>query len=181
MIAYNICFIRQGNSFLLLNREFPSWMGCWNGVGGKLEKHESPRPSMIREIGEETGLSESEYRLEYKGLVSWTVDRHRFGGMYLYVAGVSEDAEYRTPVKTAEGILDWKAMEWILHPDNRGIAASIPAIMKYLFEPSPYHHHCTYLDGKLAAVSSEAIDAATEDSVKMEEYVKSFEFSHAVK
>lgn len=49
-LKYNICFIKQGDRILLLNREKPSWMGCWNGVGGKLEPEESPTQSMIREI-----------------------------------------------------------------------------------------------------------------------------------
>ncbi|MNI50771.1 8-oxo-dGTP diphosphatase [compost metagenome] len=174
MIKFNICFIKQGNNMLLLNRDFPSWMGCWNGVGGKIEMHESPRQSMLREINEETYLSESEYHLSYKGLVTWTVDHEHFGGMYLYVAHISEDYVYSTPRKTVEGILDWKSIEWIMNPENQGLAANIPLIMNYMIEESPYHHHCTYLEGKLTTISSEAIEETTEDNERMKSYVELF-------
>ncbi|MDT2194339.1 NUDIX domain-containing protein [Paenibacillus larvae] len=38
MITYNICFIRRGDQILLLNRQKSSWMGAWNGIGGKIEQ-----------------------------------------------------------------------------------------------------------------------------------------------
>lgn len=174
MITFNICFIRQGNHVLLLNREFPSWMGCWNGIGGKLEMHESPRNSMVREITEETEIAESDYQLRYKGLVTWTVDHQQFGGMYLYLAQIPEDRLYSTPRKTMEGILEWKSMEWIMNPKNQGLAANLPIILNYMNEESPYHHHCTYLEGKLSATSSEVIDDMTENSERMKQYVELF-------
>jgi 8-oxo-dGTP diphosphatase len=174
MITFNICFIRQGNHVLLLNREFPSWMGCWNGIGGKIEMHESPRQSIVREITEETDITESEYHLKYKGLVTWTVDHQHFGGMYLYSANISEEGVYSTPKKTNEGILDWKSIEWIMNPMNQGIATSIPLIMNYIKEESSYHHHCTYIEGKLAATSSEVINEITEDNERMKQYVEVF-------
>jgi hypothetical protein len=48
MLKYNICFVKRGDEILLLNREKASWMGCWNGIGGKLEPMETPREAMIR-------------------------------------------------------------------------------------------------------------------------------------
>lgn len=56
MITYNICFIRRGDQILLLNRQKSSWMGAWNGIGGKIEQGESPVESVRREVLEETGL-----------------------------------------------------------------------------------------------------------------------------
>lgn len=106
MLKYNICFIKRGQEVLLLNREYPSWMGCWNGIGGKLELQETPRESMIREIEEETNIRD--YVLHFKGMVTWTSDGSNFGGMYAYVAEVLESFTYPTPIKTVEGILDWK-------------------------------------------------------------------------
>ncbi|MGO0060302.1 NUDIX hydrolase [Brevibacillus fluminis] len=181
MIRYNICFIQQGDRFLLLNREKPSWMGCWNGVGGKLEPHESPRQSMIREIAEETGLTDAAYLLTYKGLVSWTVDREQFGGMYLYAASVAEPFAYATPRKTEEGILDWKTLEWILHPKNQGVSTNIPLIMTHLAEPFPFHHHCHYADDKLAAAMTVPLETATEKREQMNEYLKKFMTQNGLK
>lgn len=51
MIKYNLCYIRKENKILLLNRELPGWMGCWNGVGGKLQANEEPRVSCCAKLG----------------------------------------------------------------------------------------------------------------------------------
>ncbi|MCK5130449.1 MAG: NUDIX domain-containing protein, partial [Clostridiales bacterium] len=45
---YTICFIKRNDEILLLNRENDSWMGCWNGVGGRLEDGESPTECILR-------------------------------------------------------------------------------------------------------------------------------------
>src|SRR5262245_56841406 len=123
MIAYRICFVRRGSRILMLNRERASWMGCWNGVGGKLETGETPRASMMRELGEETGIGQCDLR--FKGLVTWLIDGSTFGGMYAYLAEADENCIYETPVITAEGILDWKETSWLLHPSNQGVAANV--------------------------------------------------------
>ncbi|NHN33008.1 8-oxo-dGTP diphosphatase [Paenibacillus sp. S3N08] len=178
MLKYNICFFKQGNHILLLNRESPSWMGCWNGVGGKLEPGETPRQSMIREISEETGIHESQYQLTYKGMVTWTVDGGGLGGMYLYIAELGEDIPYETPVKTVEGILDWKSIEWIMHSENRGVAANIPIYLNYIVhDQSCYEHYCTFKEGKLLDHCSKIIESSTEDRAEMNKYLMSKSFA----
>lgn len=56
MFEYTICFIAQQDKVLLLNREKPSWMGSWNGVGGSLEDGETPEDCVLREVMEETAI-----------------------------------------------------------------------------------------------------------------------------
>lgn len=170
MINYNICFIKQGDRILLLNRDYPVWMGCWNGVGGKLEPDESPLESMKREIAEETNIPEC--KLTYKGLVTWMIDGTRFGGMYLYLGELPEDFQFATPVKTAEGILDWKAVHWILNPENKGISSNIPVFLeRILNDPECYEHHCVYRDGKLVDHALIKIDSSTEELACSREYL----------
>lgn len=48
MIEFTVCYIKQDTKILLLNREYPAWMGCWNGVGGKLEAGESPYHILLK-------------------------------------------------------------------------------------------------------------------------------------
>lgn len=158
MLKYNICFIRKGNRILLLNREKPSWMGCWNGIGGKLEEGEQPRASMLREIMEETQLEPTE--LTFKGFVTWSSsDGTGFGGMYVYVAEMPEEYNYPTPLKTDEGILDWKDIEWILHPSNQGVSSNIPPCLeKILYDDRCYNHHSFFHEGRFIDLISTLAD-----------------------
>ncbi|QHT60802.1 8-oxo-dGTP diphosphatase [Paenibacillus lycopersici] len=161
MIAYTICFIRRGSQILMLNRERASWMGCWNGIGGKLEPGETPRASMLRELREETGMKTD--ALRFKGLVTWRIDGAKYGGMYAYMAEADESRAYDTPVKTEEGILDWKETAWLLDPANMGIAANVKACLaSILDDPACYDHRCIYEQGKLQAHHAVPIDASLE-------------------
>lgn len=159
MLKYNICFIKRGQDILLLNRNAPSWMGCWNGIGGKLEEREEPRASMFRELYEETNIRVKEGDLHFKGIITWTVDGARFGGMYTYLAELPVSFEYETPLKTEEGILDWKAIGWILDEHNVGIASNIPHTLNpLLYDKGCYRHHCTYIQGRLARYEATPLD-----------------------
>lgn len=167
MLKYTLCLIRQGSKILLLNRERPAWMGCWNGIGGKIEEQEQPRSSMLREIQEETQIESP--KLFFKGLITWTtVEGAGFGGLYLYAAEIREDYEYATPIKTEEGILDWKEISWILHPDNQGVASNVPSCLeKVLYEPGCYNHHSIFSDNKMVTQISTKIDPRIEADERM--------------
>jgi 8-oxo-dGTP diphosphatase len=161
MIHYTIGFIRRNDEILLLNREKPAWMGVWNGVGGKVEQGESPRESMIREISEETGIELT--HVYFKGVVTWMVDEHRHGGMFAYYAEVSDNFEYCTPVQTDEGILDWKKIDWILNPNNQGVATNIPKYLpSMLNDQRCYEHFCNFTNGILQDVQTREISEEVE-------------------
>lgn len=136
MLKYTIAFLKRGDEILLLNREKPYWMGCWNGVGGKLLPNETPLDCVLREIKEETGIKLE--TIHYKGTVTWNVGSFDGGGMYLYLADLPADFSYSTPAKTDEGILDWKKIDWILDTENQGIAN-----LHYFF-PAMLHDNQTY-------------------------------------
>ncbi len=150
-------------------------MGCWNGVGGKLEPGEQPRQSMIRELREETGLIAEQ--LLFKGLMTWTLDGERFGGMYVYLAEFPVDFHYAVPVKTTEGILDWKELSWITHPENRGVAANLPGTLPTVLEDAGcYQHHFNYVQSRLQSSASMAINPAIEtDALRREAFLRTLE------
>ncbi|WP_199621275.1 NUDIX hydrolase [Paenibacillus alkalitolerans] len=148
MLKYTICYIKQADKILLLNREYPSWMGVWNGVGGKLEPNETARESILREVTEETGIVLDS--IQFKGIGTWYINGKVIGGMYTYFAELPPDFLYETPIKTTEGILDWKDIQWILHPENRGVVNNIPrSIERIIHEPACFEHRCFYEDGRL--------------------------------
>jgi len=123
MLKYTLCFIVRGKEILMINRQKTSWMGCWNGVGGKLMPNETAYQCIKREIFEETGICVDDIR--FKGVVSWTSTDGTSGGMYVFIVYLPDNFNYSTPVKTDEGILDWKELSWILDDNNIGVAYNI--------------------------------------------------------
>lgn len=172
MLKYTLCLIRQGSKILLLNRENPAWMGCWNGVGGKIEENEQPRPSMLREIREETGIEDVD--ITFKGLITWTTgERRDFGGLYLYLADIPEEHRYPTPIKTAEGILDWKEIRWIMHPENAGVASNIrTSLEQVLNEKQCNNYHSIFAGSRMVDQIVTPIDPNIEyDEAARFEYI----------
>ena len=54
---YCVGFLFYGDKVLLIRKEKPEWQkGKLNGVGGKVEKGETARDAMVREMKEETGI-----------------------------------------------------------------------------------------------------------------------------
>ena len=50
------CILMHKEKFLLIKRKNPPHEGLYCPVGGKIDPHESPRKTVIREVKEETGL-----------------------------------------------------------------------------------------------------------------------------
>lgn len=131
MLKYTLCLIRNNDQWLLLNRVKKPQMGMWNGVGGKIEIGETPLQSVVRETFEETGIRLKE--VHYAGNVIFQSAGYR-EGMYLFTTELPEGAYYETPIGTPEGILDWKTTDWILHAENRGVAATLRAYLPAVLE-----------------------------------------------
>lgn len=150
-LKYTICFVKRGDEILLLNREKPSWMGCWNGIGGKFEKNETPKQCILREIYEETNIKLKD--VEFKGVVTWNEKNDKIDGMYLFMKEVPKDYEYKVPVKTREGILDWKKISWIMNSQNTGVAANIHKYFpKMLENDGVFEYYCKFKDNLLLDV-----------------------------
>jgi 8-oxo-dGTP diphosphatase len=143
-----MCFVKRGGKLLMLNRDSAPAKGLWNGVGGKLEKDESPMECVLRETFEETGIKLAD--ANYKGIVSWEIDTTYSGGMYVFLAEILDQFEYITPKKVDEGILDWKDIEWILSEGNYGVGEMIPRFLPLLLSSQEcYEHKCTLVNHKL--------------------------------
>lgn len=145
MYKYTICFIRKGNKILLLNRNKKPNMGMWNGVGGKIEDNETPYEGIIRETLEETGIDLPS--VSYKGNVVFkSKDEHRGSeGMYVFLAHLPDGVHMDTPLSTAEGLLEWEELDWILDCDNRGVVSNLPKYLPILLtEDNKLEHIFTY-------------------------------------
>lgn len=176
MLKYNLGYIKRDHQVLLLNRDKPGWMGCWNGVGGKLEPNESPRASMLREMDEETGISG--LSVHFKGFITWSrTEDTDFGGLYLYTAYLPSHTLYETPLRTDEGILEWKDISWILHPDNLGVAYNLPSNMRMAFEDQRcFDHHSIFEGNQLVKQISTEIDPQVEnDRLVRDKYLSKYQ------
>lgn len=137
----------------MLNRLFPPNMGLWNGVGGKLEPGESPEACVLREVLEETGISLP--RVDFKGIVTWTIDGVQKGGMYAFMAELPDSVCYETPKKSDEGLLEWKEISWLLAPENTGVTPNLSYFLPAMIRKTEcYEHHCVFEAGRLADLHS---------------------------
>lgn len=153
MYRYTLAFLIKKDHVLLLNRNKSPWMGAWNGVGGKIEKNETPRDCIIREIKEETGITVDEKQVQAKGTVTWDEFDAQGRGLYLFVVKLPDDFNYPTPKVVDEGILDWKTIHWASDKNNQGIARNIPYFLPSMMQESTnYEFYCSFIGDQLQKV-----------------------------
>lgn len=158
MFKYTLAFIKRKDEVLLINREKQPWKGSWNGVGGKVEINETPLENIIREIKEETGILVSENEVIDKGIVTWNTFGAMGNGLHVFLVDLEEDYEYQTPLKTDEGILDFKKIDWVCDYENYGLAHNIPYFIKdVLFSDIRYDHQCYFEGNRLVKVDKKVI------------------------
>ncbi len=156
MNKYTICFIKQDSKVLLLNRENPRWMGRWNGIGGKIEQGETPDTCVLREVYEETGIKLT--NVIYKGTINTIIDNEKADEIYAFISEISKEIKFKTPIKSSEGILDWKELSWILHPQNTGVAEDIAYFFPtMLLKDEVYEHQCIFNKNSLIGFSQRII------------------------
>ena len=104
MLNATLCYLEQGDAYLMLHRvkkEHDLNQGKWLGVGGKFQDGESPEDCILRECREETGLTLTEYR--YRGLVTFVSNEAPTEYMHLFTAS----AWTGNPHPCDEGELAW--------------------------------------------------------------------------
>ncbi len=113
--------------------------------------------------GRGIGLSRSirsGYEIEhplYKGEVILHGEQHV--GMYLFVAEVSKQDTHGTVFKTREGILEWKKINWVLHPDNMGVISNLKHYLQPMLDhPTPRRHTFRYAGHELLTYTHDEMD-----------------------
>ena len=82
-----LCYIRRDGEWLMLHRvkrEQDENAGKWIGVGGHVEKDETPEECLLREVKEETGLTLTSYR--FRALITFVSDKQDPEMMCLFTA-----------------------------------------------------------------------------------------------
>ena len=104
MIETTLCYIEKDNKNLMLHRikkENDMNKDKWIGIGGKLEKNETPLACILREALEETGLKLLNPVL--RGIVNFNSDIYPSERMYLFTC-----TDFEGVIKSCdEGVLEW--------------------------------------------------------------------------
>jgi 8-oxo-dGTP diphosphatase len=158
MYAYTLAFIQKEDHILMINREKKPWKGCWNGLGGKLKVGEDPVNSVIRELFEETSYQITSEQVKDCGYLTWNTFDANGQGLYLYLIDGKHLPDLKTPMHTAEGILDWKMISWINDDANVGVAHNIKYFLPTMISSNHrYHYHCHFEGETLVSVTKELI------------------------
>lgn len=136
-----ICYIDNGKELLMLHRnKKPNDVhaGKWIGVGGKLERGETPQECAAREILEETGLKAKPV---LKGVITFpefTLDLD----WYTYVFKVTEfEGEL---IDCNEGTLEWVPYDEVL---SKPTWEGDHTFVKWLLEDKPFFSAKFVYDG----------------------------------
>ena len=141
-LVYTLCFIYRDDDVLMLLRNNPPNRGLWNGVGGHVEKDESPLAGCLREIQEETGFIVNS--IKFRGLLTWQGYEVPAGGLYIFTAPAPQ-YEF---IQNDEGTLAWKSRDWVLSAPE--VVENIHHFGPYVFlDAIPCIHHFSYENGNI--------------------------------
>lgn len=161
MYKYTLGFLIQNDQVLMINRNKSPWMGSWNGLGGKINHNETPRACIQREILEETNLDLDINQFIFKGYVTWDVFDALGTGLYIYIYYLDDHLKIETPTRVDEGIIDFKAIDWLCHLDNEGVAKNIPYFLPTILNKNDekiYSFHCRFENKLLKEVIKKQVD-----------------------
>ncbi len=138
-----LCYIEKDNQFLMIYRnkkENDLNEGKWLGVGGHIEKDETPSQALLREVKEETNLDLLRYEL--RGLIYFQNNDYK-EAMYLYTS-----SEFKGDIKECnEGELHFINKKDVL---NLNLWDGDRIFLKYLEDDEPYFElELIYSDKKL--------------------------------
>jgi len=161
-IPYTTCFVRCGESVLMLLRNRPPNAGLWNGVGGKISPGETPLECVRREVLEEAGIDlRRSGEARFGGVVRWASGVDPTGpstGMFAFVADLQLGPAQKEVPRTPEGLLSWKPLDWVCDTENEGVVSNIPCFLPELLEgKEPIEYLCDYVAGKLVGLTAKPL------------------------
>jgi 8-oxo-dGTP diphosphatase len=124
-------------------------LGKWNGLGGKLEKNESPRDCAVREFFEESGCKTSPNQWRWMGQLhfpDFKPHKSEDWSVTVFTCHLKDDQTKTILSKTEEGTLEWIPSSAVISLNLwEGDRQFIPWVM----EEKPFEGTFWYHSGKL--------------------------------
>ena len=133
----------------MINRNKPPFMGMWNAVGGHIEKGETPEQCAVREIYEESGIKVSSAKVI--SVFTWNYD-DEIGYATLSELQDDIDSSFSFPLSTAEGIVDFKDIDWVLNEKNYGVIEDLRVFLSDIKNGVRQNYHLIYENSRLKEV-----------------------------
>lgn len=114
------CF-NQHRELLMVKRNKPPFVGCWNFLGGKIDLGETPAAAAIREIREEASRNAAPRSLNFRGIALWPdpSDLNKYVGMYLFFLGCkTRNTQNKQLGLLHEGVTAWISLDLLLAPSE---------------------------------------------------------------
>jgi 8-oxo-dGTP diphosphatase len=132
-------------------------LGKWNGLGGKLEKNESPRECAVREFLEEAGCITSPVQWKWMGQLhfpDFKPHKHEDWSVTVFTCTLSDEQVGQVLQKTNEGTLSWipspDVLQLNLWPGDRHF-------LPYILSGNPCEGTFHYVNGILDRYLCESI------------------------
>jgi len=78
--------------------------------------------------------------------------------MYVFVADLQHGSARKEVLRTPEGLLSWKPLDWVCDPENEGVVSNIPCFLPELLEgKEPIEDLCEYVAGKLVGLTAKPL------------------------
>lgn len=152
IVPRTLIFLFRGEKILLIKGDSKKkiWAGCYNGIGGHVERGESIYFAAQRELVEETGLVID--NLWLCGTIMIDVYKKTGVGIFIFKGEVNEEIISTEFVnETAEGNLLWFSVDQISDlPLVEDLPILLPKIIANQKEDPPFSALYTYdIEGKL--------------------------------
>jgi len=142
----------------MLYRSRPPNRFHWNGLGGKLQKDETPQACVMREVLEEANIDlHVAHSLRFAGIVTWDFGAGATSpgsGMYAFIADFQQaSVTWEGDRVMPEGLLCWKPLQWVCDPHNTAVVSNVPHFLPHMLSQNiPLGYHCNYHNGHLVAL-----------------------------
>jgi len=126
-----LLFSKDCKQILFVKRNKNPFKNCWNGIGGKIEEHETIKEAAIRECKEETGIF-----INPKLLVTYIYPEENYINSNTRLNVLYDFVDKTDITDNYEGHYEWKDIDFIMDASSKDIAglSNLNQFVKEIFD-----------------------------------------------